>query len=399
MQYTYKAKNDAGRTVSGIIEAENEAQATDKLAKNKIYVLDIKSGQKTSFKNITFKKKVSLKDKIIFTRQLSMMIKGGLPLVECLAALQEQTENLQLVEALKQIGADVSGGMALSKALSKYPKIFPELYISITASGEKSGKLDESLIRLADQLQKDYDLMSKIKTATTYPLVIVIALVGMMILMLTFVVPKLQTIFTEMGVQLPLITRIILGLSDFTVKYWYVNIAIIVGLVFGVRYWGSTLKGGIAIDRFKVKVPIFGVLAQKIYIARFARTTATLVASGLPMLEILATVKEVIGNRYYKPYFNNISSDVESGLTLSAALKKQHIFPVMIPQLISVGERSGKVDEILMQIADFYDNEVEASTASLASMIEPILIILIGAGIGVAIASVILPIYSLVNVI
>jgi len=269
----------------------------------------------------------------------------------------------------------------------------------VTASGEKSGKLDDSLQRLAEQLQKDYDLISKIKTAVSYPIVIVIALVGVMALMLIFVVPKLKKIFDEMGVQLPLITRIILGLSNFAVHFWYIVIVVIAGLIIGIRYWSRTPAGGAAWDKFKIKMPIFGILTQKIYIARFARTTATLVASGLPMLEILATVKQVIGNRYYKPYFNLISQDVENGSTLSVALRKQKIFPVMIPQLISVGERSGKVDDILYQIADFYDKEVEASTASLASMIEPVLIIVIGAGIGVAIASVILPIYSLVNVI
>lgn len=401
MEFTYLAKNQKGEQSSGTISAENEKQALEMLSKQGLFILDIKGGQsdqKTGF-NISLKKKISLKDKIVFTNQLAIMIRGGLPLVEALESLKEQTEKPQFVAAINEITEDVRGGMALSKALSKHPKIFPELYVSVTASGERSGKLDDVLERLAEQLQKDYDLMTKVKTAVTYPIVIVTALIGVVIMMLVFVVPKMKTIFDEMGVALPLPTRILLGISDYTVRYWYIVIIVIAGLVLAIRFWAKTPKGSLILDTWKIKIPLFGTLVKKIYLARFARTTATLIASGLPMLEIIATDKSVVGNKFYQPIFEQISNDVESGVPLSAALKKHKIFPVMISQMVSVGEKSGKIDQILLQLADFYDKEVEATTSTLASLIEPILILVIGAGMGVAIISVIMPIYSLVNVI
>lgn len=400
MEFTYKAKDKTGKIVQGKIQAETEKQALDILHSQEIFVLTLESGRNEIKINLNFRKKVSLKDKIIFTKQLAMMVRGGLPLVEALKALEEQTENEVFRKAILKITTDVQGGLALSKALEKHPKIFPKLYVAVTSSGERSGKLDEVLERLSDQLQKDYDLIAKVKSAVTYPVVVVCALVGVLILMLIFVVPQLKSIFSEMGVALPLPTRILLGTSSFLVNYWYIVIVLIVGIYFAIRYWAKTPKGGLAIDKFKIRVPIFGKLVQKIYMARFTRTTGTLVAAGLPMLEILATVKEVVGNKFYQPAFLQISKDVESGVTLSNALKKhRQIFPPMIAHMVSVGEKSGKVDEVLFHLAEFYDKEVETTTESLASLIEPILILIIGAGIGVAIASIIMPIYSLVNVI
>lgn len=401
MEFIYTAKTDKNEVSSGKIQAQNEKQAINSLQKQGLFVLELKTEHQESTQKISFsfRKKVSLKDKIIFTKQLSMMVKGGLPLVEALNALKEQTENQVFREAIIQITDEVRGGIALSKALEKHPKIFPKLYVSVTASGEQSGKLDQVLERLADQLQKDYDLITKVKAAITYPIVIVCALLGVVVLMLVFVVPQLKGIFSEMGVQLPIFTRILLGTSDFVIRFWYIVIIVITGLYLAIRYWGKTPRGRLSIDKFKITMPIFGQLSRKIYMARFTRTMATLVSSGLPMLRILETVKEVVGNQVYKMAFEGISQDVESGVTLSVALRKQKIFPPMISQMVAVGEKSGKIDEILLHLANFYDKEVDASTSALASMIEPILIVIIGAGVGAAIAAVILPIYSLVNVI
>lgn len=398
MEFTFQAKTKDGIIKTGKITAQDEAAAVSDLQKQSLFVISIKSASPIKFK-FSFKKKVKLRDKIMFTRQLAIMIKGGLPLVEAIKALEEQTENEVFIEAIKQIRMDVSGGMALSNALSKHKNIYPNFYIAVVASGEKSGKLDKVLISLADQLQKDYDLISKVKAAISYPVVIVFALVGIMILMLIFVIPTLKTIFSEMGVPLPIFTRILLGTSSLLIDFWYIVIIAIVGLYFAVKFWSKTRKGGFIIDSIKIKIPIFGALLKKIYLARFARTTATLIESGLPMLEVLTTDKEVVGNLFFDPIFDAIGKDVESGVALSIALKKHKVFPIMIGQMVSVGERSGKIDGVLFQLADFYDKEVEATTASLASLIEPILILLIGGGIGVAIASVIMPIYSLVNVI
>lgn len=401
MNFKYKAKTHEGEILDGRIQAPSEKEAVKLLSNKKLFILEM-SPEKANISFSLFQKKVSLKDKIIFTKELAMMTKGGLPLVDSLSALEEQTENPVFSKAIGTIGTDVKGGTSLSKAMAKFPQIFSQLYISITASGEESGKLDEVLLRLADQLQKDYDLNQRIKNATTYPLVIVIALIGIMVLMLVFVVPKLKTIFSEMGVELPLITRILLGASDFSIKYWYIVVSIIAGAYFLIKFWAKSPDGAFSLDKIKLKMPIFGNLMRQIYLARFSRTMATLISSGLPMLTIIETVKKVVGNRVYEKAFDEIGHDIESGVTLSTALRKHnhdHIFPSMIAQMTAMGEKSGKVDYVLFEVADFYDKEVSATTDNMATLIEPILILLIGGGVGAAIAAVILPMYSLVKVI
>lgn len=399
MEFSYKAKNRSGEESNGQIIALDEKKALDMLKRQDLFVVSIKSKGSGFLGQLNFKKKVSLKDKIIFTKQLAIMIKGGLPLVDALSALKEQTENQEFMRVIGVIIGDVRGGLSLSKALAKHPKMFSELYIAVTYSGERSGKVDEVLDRLSEQLQKDYDLITGVKGAMTYPIVVVSALVGVMVLMLAFVVPKMKGIFDDMGVTLPLPTRILLWLSAFVVTYWYIVIAVLIGLFFLLRFWSKTPSGGVALDKMKIKLPIFGNLIKKIYLARFTRTTATLISSGLPMLEIIETDKIIVGNKYYGPVFDQIYKDVEGGLPLSLAMKKHKIFPAMVGQMISVGEKSGKIDEILLQLADFYDKEIRAMTANMESLIEPILMVVIGAGVGAAIVAVIMPIYSLVNVI
>lgn len=401
MKFSYRAKTTDGVITKDVLEANSEKEAVKILSEQKLFVLDITEdkAQNIAGLELNFLSSVSLKDKIVFTKELAMMIKGGLPLVDALESLQEQTENKNLSRATKDIANDVKGGMALSKALAKHSNIFQKLYIAIVSSGEQSGKLDEVLEKLAEQLQKDYDLIAKVKSAISYPLVIVVALVGIMVLMMIFVVPKLKDIFTDMGAELPLITRIILGISDWLVKFWYIALLIIVALIIGFYLAGKNAKTAYSLDRVKVRLPIFGELIKKIYFARFARTMGTLVGAGLPILNSLATVKEVVNSPYLADYFDRISAEVESGVALSTSMRKQKVFPAMICQMLAMGEKSGRIDNVLFDLADFYDKEVTNTTANLASLIEPILILVVGAGVGLAVASVIMPIYSLVNVI
>lgn len=404
MKFTYQAKNREGKLSSGVIDAPSESVAAKSLHEQDLFVLELKK-MGASVSSISkelhlpfLSHRVSLKDKIILTQQLAMMIKSGLPLLDAFAALQEQTENRYFSQIIGEISADVKGGKPLSESLAKYPKIFNTLYVSIISSGEKSGKLDEVLERLAEQLQKDYDLISKIKAAVTYPIVVMVALVGIVILMLIFVVPQLKSVFADIGAELPLTTRIVLGTSDIIRNYWYVWIIVIVGLYLAIRFWIKTPKGSLSWDRLKLKIPVIGPLIKKIYMARFSRTMGALIASGLPMLEVIETVKSVMPNKVYSQAFDRISEDIKNGKTLSETLKNQRIFPAMIYHLISTGEKSGKIDYIMLTMADFFDKEVENTTSNLSTMIEPILIIIIGAGVGFVVASVIMPIYSLVNV-
>ncbi|HLB95551.1 MAG TPA: type II secretion system F family protein [Patescibacteria group bacterium] len=406
MQFTYSAKTKAGKPQTGAVEAQNEAAAAKVLQEQGFYVLDLKKEGKGLLKTSGSKMtipflggRVNLKDKIVFTKQLAMMIRSGLPMIDAFSTLQDQTENKYFSRLIREIGEEVRGGRPLSKTLEKYPNIFPKLYISIVSAGEKSGKLDEVLERLADELEKEYELISKIKAAVTYPILIIVALVGIVILMLLFVIPEIKKIFTDMGVELPLITRIVLGASDLLRNFWYIFLILFLGSVFGLRFMAKTEKGGLFWDNFKIRLPLIGKLIRKIYMTRFCRTAGTLVASGLPILEIIDTSKEVLGNRVYRNALGNVGEKVESGRTFSDALKDEKAFPPMIYHLISVGEKSGKLDEILLSMAEFFDREVETTTNNLATLVEPILIIIVGAGVGLVVASVIMPIYSLVNAI
>ncbi len=404
MKFSYTCKNQDGQLQKGVIEAADPIQASKMLQEQKLYVLDVKKEgeqkSKIAGKNIEiFGGRVSLKDKIIFTQQLAMMIQSGLPLMDAFKALEEQTENKYFSRVINEIATGVKGGKAFSEIIAKYPKIFPPIYVAIVKSGEKSGKLDEVLGRLAEQLQKDYELISKIKAAVTYPILIMGALVGIVFLMFIFVIPQLKTVFADMGAELPLITRIILGISDAIIIYWYIWIAVIGGLVAGIHFGSKTPSGKMILDRIKIKIPLIGPLIKKIYMTRFCRTTGTLVASGLPILNIMETAQGIINNRIYQNAFKKISTDIENGVQLSQSLKQQHIFPAMIYHMVAVGEKSGKLDYVLLSMADFFDKEIEATTNSLATLIEPILIIFVGAGVGLVVASVIMPIYSLVDVI
>lgn len=405
MKYSYTSKDSKGQIQKGIMEAANEVAAAKLLHSQKLYVLSLKqegrvaSPASPTTKSSIFSPRVSLKDKIIFTQQLAMMIKSGLPLVDAFVALQEQTENKYFAKVIDEVIKDVKGGKNLSGTLAKYPQIFSKFYISIVSAGEKSGKLDEVLGRLSEELQKDYSLITKIKAAVTYPILIIVALVGIVILMLLFVVPEIKKIFLDMGVELPLITRIVLGTSEVLRNYWYIFAILIIGSAFGIHFGAKTETGGLLWDTFKLKIPLIGRLVQKIYMARFCRSTGTLVASGLPILNIIGTTQEVMNNRVYRNSLKKIGGEIESGVTLSAALKKEGVFPPMIYHLVSVGEKSGKLDYVLLSMANFFDQEVETSTNSLANLIEPILIIIVGAGVGLVVASVIMPIYSLVDVI
>lgn len=404
MKFIYSCKNTKGQILSGAVEAPNEGAAAKTLHSQGYFVLSIKQEENLltgsqGLKIPFLSNRVSLKDKIIFTQQLAMMIRSGLPLVEALTALGEQTENKYFIQVIANIKEDVRGGKTLSSAFNKYPKIFTNFYIAIVGSGEKSGKLDEVLGRLAEELEKDYDLITKIKSAVTYPILIFCVLIGIVILMLVFVIPQMKKIFTDMGVELPLITRIVLGTSDAVITYWYIFLIIIIGLIVGIRFAVRTEKGGLIWDGFKIKIPLIGKLVKKLYIARFCRTTGSLVASGLPILDIIKTSSEVINNKVYQKSLEKVRQEIENGKTFSESLKKEKIFPAMLYHLIYVGERSGKLDEILLSMAKFFDKEVTTATSTMANLIEPIMIIFVGAGVGLVVAAVILPIYSLVNVI
>ena len=395
MLYQYKAKDQKGVLREGEIEAETKQAAYSALKEKGLFALSI--SEKKAGKKIVFELfgRVSLKDLAIFTKELQVMLKAGLSIVSALKAQGEQAENKKLSKIAFKLSQMVEGGMPLSEALAAFPSTFPNLYINTVKSGEKSGKLDDVLLSLTEQLEKDYELNSKIRGAMIYPAFILCVLFGVLVIILVYVMPALTKLFEELGGTLPITTRILIKFSKFILKYWWLLLIALFGLIAFLRLYKQTKTGAYLLDSLKIKMPIFGPLLKKIYMARFCRTTSTLIKSGLPVLEVLKTAKMVVTNVLYQEDIEKIEKQVENGLTLSLALKETKHFPTMVFQLVSAGEASGNMEESLDTLADYFDKEVATSTAALASLIEPILIIIIGVAVGLAVISVIKPIYSL----
>jgi len=398
MIYQYEIKLE-GKTTKGEIEAGTEQEAAASLREKGGVVLAVAPKKDARPIIGRLKGRVSLKDKILFTKQLAVMIKAGLPLDQALKVLSEQIPSKSMGRAIHDMARDVEGGIPLSQSMDKHPGIFPAVYVNLIKSGERSGKLEDVLFKLADQQEKDYELISKVRGAMIYPIVIFAALLGVMAIIILFVMPQIQKVFDDLDAALPLPTRILLSTSAFAREWFFVIAALFIGGIVGLRFYVRRSEEAHAWwDRVKLKVPIFGPLMKKIAMARFTRTTATLITAGLPMLEILDTVADVMGNVVYRDAVRRTRNQVEAGVALSKALSDEKIIPTIVSQVVAIGEKSGNLDFSLANIADFYDKEVDATTRNLSSILEPILMIAIGVGVGFVVISVISPIYNLVNV-
>lgn len=398
MKFTYEIKTKSGKNQKGEIEAIDQFSAMKALREQKFAVLTLKAKRSIPFiSKIHFP--ISSKDKIIFAEQLAVMVKAGLPLIEALASLKEQTSNKDLVIIINELAIDVKGGNSFSQSLSKYPKVFPSYFVNVIRSGEKSGNLDQVLRRLADQMTKDYDLVSKVRGAMIYPSLILVALIGLVILILVYIIPNLKEIFNEVGAELPLLTRMVIGLADFTKKFIILIFILLIGLAVFLKRSMKNSQYRLYFDKIKLKIPIFGRLYKNIYMARFSRNAGTLVAAGLPILEILKTISNIIGNELYRRSLEDIAKQVEGGAQISAAIKRHPVFPPMVGNLLSVGERSGSMEQVLFTLADFFDREVDNTTRNLTTILEPVMMLIMGAGVALIIAAVIMPIYNLVNVV
>lgn len=399
MQFSYKAKNKDGQIIKGIFEASDVMNAKSTLREKELYLVDLKEAKGKTNKEKIFEKKVAIKDKIIFTQQLGIMIKSGISIVEGLEALQEETQNHHFTDQIRQIIADIKGGSPLSKALEKHPDTFSEIYINMVKSGEQSGKIDIVLLRLATQLEKEYELNRKIKGALAYPAFVLVALLAVLILVITFVIPQLKLVFDDAGVSLPLLTKILIGLSLFIKSFGlYIAILFIFGVVFSLQY-KKTAGGRKFFDTIVLKIPVFGLLLKKTYMARFTRTFASLVASGLPLMDVFKVAGNITGNVLYQNEIAKMALAVKAGQPISQTLKKSELMPKMIGQLASVGEKSGNIDEVFDTLADFFERDVDNITANLSTLLEPILMVVMGVGIGLVIVAVLQPIYGLVNAI
>lgn len=396
--FKYQAQDSSGKTKRGTIVGLSENEVSVKLNKKDLTIVSLSDITNTPLSKISrIIAPIKVKDLVIFSRQFSVMISASVPVVESLMILIDQTNNISLKNMISEIAFEVDGGAFLSDALARRPKIFSEFFINIVRSGETSGKLDEVLSYLADEMEKSYDMASKIKGAMIYPIFIISALFGVGIVLMVYVIPNLTAILTETGAELPISTRIVIGASDFLRDYSLLIIGALIALIIAVKLYLKTYNGQRNIDMMKLKMPIFGKLFQYIYLMRFSRSLSTLLKGGVTITRSLEIVAEVVGNLVYKELILATLESINDGNPFSTVFEASNYVPKMVPQMISVGEKTGKIDSVLDRITSFYTRESGNMLDNLSKLMEPLIMVLMGAGVGVMVAAVLLPMYNLAS--
>ncbi|MFP4163339.1 MAG: type II secretion system F family protein [Chitinispirillaceae bacterium] len=387
----------SGKQVKGEIQAGSKDEVISLLRKKKIRPVSVRN--KSLDISFDFLQGIKLKDVSRFTRQFAAMVSAGLPLVQCLDILGSQTENKVLGQAIKQVSADIQGGNNLADAMAKHPAAFNNLYCNMVAAGEQSGNLDGVLNRLAEYQEKSEALRRKIKGAMTYPVIVAIVAVGATVAMLTFVVPTFAQMFVDMGGELPLPTQIVMNISNFLQSYWIFMFLGIVALIVGFMQYYKTEQGKIKIDALKLKLPVLGDLERKSAVSRFSQTLSTLLTSGVTIIDALNITAKTAGNKVLELGIIRTLERITGGLTIAEPLKETGVFPPMVIHMISVGEKTGDLAGMLKKVSEFYQEEVDAAVEALTSIIEPIMIVIMGAVIGGILISMYLPMFDMVGAI
>jgi len=400
--FSYQARDASGKIVSGIQDALNEDNAVTSLMSRGLMVLSLQ--QKASASSRSRKKTWTVKetDLVLFTRQLSTMIEAGISLVQAMTALYDQCDpkrQRNLRHIISDVTTRVQGGETFNESIAKHPRVFDRLFVSMVKAGEHGGLLAEILDRLAGFLEASARLRKKVKSAMTYPVIVICIAFAITIFLLVKVVPIFGEIFKDFGAKLPAPTQFLIDVSDFMRSEWYFLILIFGGTFFGIRTFLRSTRGKQFADRWKLKLPIFGPLIHKICMSRFSRTFAQLIRSGVPILEVLDIVGGASGNHVVETSIKGVSEDVEKGDNLSVALSKKPIFPPMMLRMVSAGEATGKIDTMLEKMADFWDEEIEAMLDALTSLIEPLLIVFLGVIVGGIVIAMFLPIFKLNEVV
>ena len=397
--YVWAGRTLAGERRAGELAAENQADALKELRRLRIIVSTVRPKPKALSLTIPGFNGVNNHDLVVFTRQFATMINAGLPLVSCLDILGRQSESKVFSAIVRDTMRDVESGATLAEAMRKHPKAFSDLYVNMIAAGEAGGLLDTILGRLAVYLEKTEELRRRVKGALMYPTVVLVAAVGCTGGMLIFVIPTFANIFADFGGQLPMPTRVVLWMSNALRHYWWVFAAVGVGGFVAFKRFTATKKGKAWFDRVVLKVPVLGVVVQKASIARFTRTLGTLLSSGVPILNGLEITARTAGNAVLEEALDSARVSIRGGETIAAPLRETKVLPPMVTQMISVGEETGQLDEMLAKIADFYEDEVNAAVAALASIIEPIMIVVMGVLVGGMLVAMYMPMFKLVTVI
>ena len=398
--YEYKGLSQIGKNVRGTLDADNLRNARARLKKDGVFVVELRDKTKAS---ATRNKKasrggVNTQDLANMTRQLATLLKANIQLVEALAATSEQVENNTLKEALSDIKNMVNEGGSLHKGLEKYPKLFTHIYVTMAEAGESSGTLDVILVRLAEFTEAQNELNAKVKSAMLYPLIMV-AFVGVMLgVLFVFVIPKMQVIFESAELKLPWYTQIVIGASGILVNYWFILIGATVGIVFIFKNWKNSAAGSDKWDAIVLQIPVVGKLARLIAVSRFTRTLSTLLVGGVPMLQAMDIVRNVVGNAVLARAIDDARNNIREGESVAVPLKRSGQFPPMVTHMITIGEKTGELEPMLTQISDSYDFQVKTQISGLTALLEPLMIIMMGLVIAIIVFSIMIPMFEMANI-
>jgi len=398
--YEYKVRDRAGNLVSGQLIGDSEGLVMTKLREMGMTPIEVKKAKAGLKMEINLRPgRVKLKDLAVFSRQFATMVNSGLPILRALAILGDQTENKELQKVLVQVRLDVEQGQSLSGAMGRHPKAFSDLYVAMVKAGETGGVLDNVLLRLADNIEKEVELRRKVKSAMTYPVVVVMLVGLIMSAMLLFVVPQFKSIYAQLGGTLPLPTQILLTASNAVRSYWYVFALFLFGMSFAFRRYKRTDRGRAQMDAVKLKIPVFGGLFHKTALARFSSTLGMLLRSGVPILQALDIVSETVNNKVISSAVGDVQGAVREGESMAKPLSRHSVFPPMVVQMLAVGEETGAVDTMLDKVAEFYNAEVTASVDALTSLIEPLMIAIVGGAVGAAVIALYMPMFNIIKLI
>ncbi|GAA0077218.1 type II secretion system F family protein [Clostridium sp. CTA-5] len=395
--YKYRAMNSDGEKIEGTHEADSEGEVIEFISSNGFYPLKVEEIIESKNIEINLNNKVKIKDISVFCRQFYTMLNAGVPILTCLNILTNQTENKKLKETLKEVEDDVEKGGILSDAMKKHKEVFPELLTSLVAAGEASGTLDSIMLRLANHYEKENKINNKVKNAMIYPVILSFVALGAVIFILTYVMPTFVTVFEGTGTKLPWSTRFLLWTSSSLTEHWFGILLAIIGIVIALKYYFKTEKGLIASSKLKLKFPVLRKLNEMIIVSRFTRTLSTLLSSGLPLVQSLQIVTGVVENKLAQDVLSKVKEKVVRGDPLNTSLKETNFFPQMLYSMIKIGEETGSLDDILNKTADFYDEELETRIQATVSLMEPILIVIMGLVIGFIIISIMIPMFDSYN--
>jgi len=397
MLFEYKALKK-GKTVIKKIDASSVASVIDYLQKNEYFPISVEEVKDDNFAFLSIiTNNLDFNDVVDFTRQVALMLNAGLTLIDSLEILKKQTNKIILKKMINEISIKIKGGASFSSALLDYSKTFSKLYISLVKSGEASGKLGEILLRLADNLEKEREFKSKLKGALVYPAIVIIGMFVVMFIMITFVLPKLLGLYKDFNVDLPLSTKILIAVSNFSTQFWPLVLVLIFTASYFIKKYLATKIGKNNFDQFTLKLPVFGKIISISALVESTRTLAILIASGISILDALSIVVDATENAVYQQAFLTVSHKVEKGLSMGTAFEQEEIFPPILVQMTQVGEQTGKLDDTLFRLSKYFEMQSEMATKTMTTLIEPAILVVLGVGVGFLVMSVITPIYNLTN--